>query len=133
VLAFERKRNKGSWQLPHGGKKSEESYLQAVIREIEEETGIKEKDLELLHSKPRFVAYEIPEDNRSHKTGLGQVQRWFIFRFTGSETAITLGDGKEFGDWKWISMDELAADVVPFKQDLYQQLKEYFSAVRPSD
>jgi putative (di)nucleoside polyphosphate hydrolase len=127
VLAFERKRIPGSWQLPQGGVNPEESYHKAVIREIEEETGLKGEDLELLRPEPRFVAYEIPEDKRSYKTGLGQVQRWFLFRFTGSEDAITLGDGHEFRDWKWMTMDELVANVVPFKQEIYKQLEEYFS------
>jgi putative (di)nucleoside polyphosphate hydrolase len=127
VLAFERKKIPGAWQLPQGGIKSGESYYQAVIREIEEETGIKEKDLDLLRSEPRFVAYEIPEDKRSPKTGRGQVQRWFLFRLTGSAEAITLGIGKEFRAWKWMRMDQLAAGVVDFKQAMYEQLVEYFS------
>ena len=127
VLAFERRRIPGSWQLPQGGIKSGESYKKAVFREIEEETGIKKQDLELLRSEPRFVAYEVPSDKRSYKTGMGQVQRWFIFRFIGSEDAITLGDRKEFTGWQWMSMDILAADVVPFKQEMYKQLVTYFS------
>jgi putative (di)nucleoside polyphosphate hydrolase len=127
VLAFERKKIPGAWQLPQGGIDSGESYYDAVIREVEEETGIKEKDLELHRREPRFVAYEIPEDKRRHKTGRGQVQRWFLFRLIGSEKAITLGTGKEFRDWKWMRMDELAAGVVDFKQGMYRQLGEYFS------
>jgi putative (di)nucleoside polyphosphate hydrolase len=126
VLAFERKKIPGAWQLPQGGIDSGESYYDAVIREVEEETGIKEKDLELLRGEPRFVAYEIPEDKRRHKTGRGQVQRWFLFRFIGSEKAITLGTDKGFRDWKWMRMDELAAGVVDFKEAMYQQLEEYF-------
>jgi putative (di)nucleoside polyphosphate hydrolase len=58
---------------------------------------------------------------------MGQVQRWFLFQFTGSEEAITLGTGKEFCAWKWMPMDQLAAGMVDFKREMYSQLEDYFS------
>lgn len=128
VLAFERKDHPGSWQLPQGGNHPEESFYGAVIREVEEETGIGEEDLELLTPAPRFFGYELPQDKRSRKTGIGQVQRWFLFRFLGSDDAITLGHGEEFRSWGWMPMSELVAKVGNFKQEMYSQLAEYFSA-----
>ena len=126
VLGLERKDIPGAWQLPQGGLDADESPLQAVKREVLEETGIEEKDLELLATAPRWLAYELPEGARTKKIGRGQVQRWFLFRFTGSDEAITLGDKKEFRAWEWTSMAELASKIVSFKQPLYQELAEYF-------
>ena len=126
VLGLERKDIPGAWQLPQGGLDKNETPPEAVKREIREETGIEASDLELLASAPRWLAYELPEEARSKKIGRGQVQRWFLFRFKGSDEAITLGDQKEFRAWKWIAMDELTSIVVSFKQPVYRELAEYF-------
>jgi len=130
VLGLERKDIPGAWQLPQGGLE-DESPIVAVRREVREETGIEPGDLELLSTESRLLAYELPLEARSQKTGRGQVQYWFLFRFTGLEEGITLGDKKEFKDWKWMSMDELVANVVSFKLPVYQELardfKSYFS------
>jgi len=126
VLGLERKDIPGAWQLPQGGLDEGETPVEAVKREIQEETGIEPSHLELLMSAPRWLAYELPEEARSKKIGRGQVQRWFLFRFVGPDDAITLGDKKEFRAWKWIAMDELTSIVVSFKQPVYQELAEYF-------
>jgi 8-oxo-dGTP pyrophosphatase MutT (NUDIX family) len=126
VLALERKKIPGSWQFPQGGLDEGEEPLEAVKREILEETGIQESRLELLSSIPNWLAYEYPEEVRSQKGWRGQVQKWFLFRFTGSDEAITMGDGKEFRAWEWTSLRELLPKVVSFKQSVYQDLGEYF-------
>lgn len=128
VLALERKDIPGAWQLPQGGLDEDESPLEAVKREIHEETGISVKNLELLSNESCLLAYELPPKARSRKTGRGQVQYWFLFRFSGPDEAITLGDKKEFSAWKWMSMDKLAAKVVWFKQPVYQELAKEFKS-----
>ena len=125
VLGLERKDIPGAWQLPQGGLK-DETPLEGVKREILEETGIQARDLQLLAECPRLLAYELPPEARTQKIGRGQVQYWFLFRFTGKEKAITLGDQKEFSAWKWMSMKKLAKKVVSFKQPVYRELVKEF-------
>ena len=126
VLGLERKDIPGAWQLPQGGLDEDESPLEAVKREVLEETGIENSYLELLATVPRWLAYELPESARTKNIGRGQVQQWFLFRFRGPDEAITLGDKKEFRAWKWITMEKLTSKIVSFKQPLYQDLAEYF-------
>jgi putative (di)nucleoside polyphosphate hydrolase len=128
VLGLERKDIPDAWQFPQGGLKQDEVPLEAVKREILEETGIEASDLELLTTLPRWLAYELPEEARTKKLGRGQVLRWFLFRFKGQDEAITLGNQKEFKAWKWTSMDKLASIVVSFKQPVYQELAEYLKS-----
>jgi putative (di)nucleoside polyphosphate hydrolase len=127
VLSLERKDIPGAWQLPQGGLE-DETPLEAAIREVREETGIESNDLQLLSRESRLLAYELPPEARSRKTGRGQVQYWFLFQFTGQDEAITLGDKKEFRDWKWMSMEKLAAKVVSFKQPVYRELVVSFKS-----
>jgi putative (di)nucleoside polyphosphate hydrolase len=128
VLGLERKDFPGAWQLPQGGLDEGETPLEAVEREILEETGIEASHLELLATAPRWLAYELPEEARSKKIGRGQVQLWFVFRFRGPDEAITLGDRKEFSAWEWTSMTVLASKVVSFKQPVYRELAKIFES-----
>jgi len=128
VLGLERRDIPGAWQLPQGGLDEGESPREAVYREIHEETGIEPAQLDFLSKASRLLAYELPEEARSQKTGRGQVQYWFLFRFTGPDEAITLGDQKEFKAWKWMFMGELTTQVVYFKQPLYEELAKDFKS-----
>jgi len=128
VLALERKEIPGSWQCPQGGLEKDEEPLEAIWREIAEETGIEESDLELLETFPDWLAYEFPEEVRAIKAWRGQVQKWYLFQFKGRDDKITLGDGKEFRAWEWISMEKLLSRVVEFKRPVYRELAQVFKA-----
>ena len=129
TLAFERSGIAGAWQLPQGGLEAGEEPLDAVIREIFEETGIDARDLALLAEHPRLLSYELPAEMRSNKTGRGQTQRWFLFRFVGDPDDIRLPADSEFSAWRWMPLKQLAETTVFFRQDVYRELATGFSAV----
>jgi putative (di)nucleoside polyphosphate hydrolase len=126
VLLLERRDIPGSWQMVQGGIDQGEEPEDCAIREIEEETGIESTDLRKIGAVDRLLAYELPVHLRNGKTGRGQVLYWFIFRFTGSDANITLGDGKEFIAWKWATIDEAVDRVVDFKKPVYRELADYY-------
>ena len=127
ILVLERGDVPGAWQLPQGGLELEEEPLEAILREIWEETGLSEVDLELVAHYPELLAYELPPEARSDKTGRGQVQYWFLFRFHGSEKQIRLVAHGEFTSFKWVNFEEIIAEVVAFRRPVYERLREHFS------
>jgi putative (di)nucleoside polyphosphate hydrolase len=127
VLAFERRDVKGAWQLPQGGLKEGEEPDLAVYREVREETGLKHDDIELIARASELLAYELPSHYRTKKTGRGQVHYWYLFKLNTDEKNITLGDGKEFKAWKWLSWNELLQLVTDFRKSVYQRLRQEFS------
>lgn len=129
VLGLERFHVKDAWQLPQGGIEENEEPLDAVYREVHEETGLERKDLQLLGEYPDWLAYELPAEMRSGKHGRGQVQKWFLFRLTSPERNIRLDafPDPEFSAWRWMSFEELIDVTISFRRSVYQHLADYFS------
>ena len=112
------------WQMPQGGVDKGEDFLEAMKRELSEETSI--KTIEILAELDGFFDYELP----SELIGIiwkgkfrGQKQKWFIAKFIGKENEINLNTKyPEFIDWKWINIDELPDVIVDFKKEVYKKL-----------
>ena len=114
------------WQMPQGGVNDGEDYLKAAYRELKEETSI--QNVKLIKELDGTTIYELPE----RLLGIiwkgkyrGQIQKWFLMRFTGEEKEINIKTkNPEFLDWKWIELDEITEFVVDFKLNVYKELKE---------
>ncbi len=121
VLALERADVPGAWQMPQGGLDRGEEPETAVKREVQEETGILDKNLDFVADLLPLLVYELPPQYRNKKTGRGQVQYWYLYRFTGNDKSIK-PDQKEFRAWKWMPLVKLAAETVSFRKPLYAEL-----------
>lgn len=126
VLALERSDVANAWQMPQGGLKRGEEPAQAALREIEEETGLPPESLESIGVFPELLAYELPPELRSEKTGRGQVQYWFFFHLTDGAVTPRLPSGGEFRAWKWMEFPDLVQRTVDFRRPVYGRLLEYF-------
>lgn len=129
VLAFERNDVSGSWQFPQGGIELGEEPNAAIQREIAEETGIDLNQLEFIRECPYLLSYELPPESRNGKTGRGQTQRWFLFRYMPDDLLIQLPAGGEFRAYQWMPMEHLTKQVVHFRKELYQKLGIEFTEV----
>ncbi|WBH16535.1 RNA pyrophosphohydrolase [Sphingomonas radiodurans] len=121
-----------AWQMPQGGIDPGEAPLDTAIRELGEETGIVPEHVELIAEAPGDFHYEIPPEmiGKVWKGRYrGQAQRWFLFRFTGSDNDIRIETAHpEFRAWRWIDPVDLPSVIVPFKRALYRDVLAAFSA-----
>ena len=125
VFVGKRKDNPvNKWQMPQGGVDTGENFLNAMKRELYEETSI--KNIQIIKELDGWFHYELPKN----LLGIiwkgkfrGQKQKWFVVRFNGEESEINLKTKHpEFIEWKWIEMDELPRVIVDFKKDVYEKL-----------
>ena len=112
------------WQMPQGGVDNNEKLVDALKRELYEETSV--KSYEIIHELDRWLTYELPENLLGkiwRGKYRGQKQRWFILRFSGDENEINVNTKKpEFLEWKWADIESLPNIIVDFKKKVYEEL-----------
>jgi len=120
------------WQMPQGGIDPGEDPATAARRELFEETAIRSADV--IAELPRWLTYDLPPELIGRAWGgryRGQKQRWFAYRFTGSNDEINIipaaGLEAEFVEWRWVRVGDLIDLIVPFKREVYREVLAAFA------
>ncbi|BBK39156.1 RNA pyrophosphohydrolase [Allostella sp. ATCC 35155] len=118
-----------AWQMPQGGIDAGESPIEAAQRELCEEIGT--CNGEFLGESRDWYSYDLPAELAGklwRGRFRGQTQKWFAFRFAGSDAEINLEtETPEFLAWKWVEPDEVPRLIVPFKRDIYTAILTEFT------
>jgi len=122
-----------AWQFPQGGVDEGEDAEAAALRELYEETGVTADLAEKLGEIPGWLAYDFPPEvlgKRSRNKWKGQKQRWFAYRFLGTDTCFDLKavPPQEFEAFRWAPLAETPALIIPWKRPVYEQVAEGFKA-----
>jgi len=114
------------WQFPQGGMLIGEEPEQAMYRELHEEVGLTEADVEVLAVSDDWLRYELP--NKFLRRGslplcIGQKQRWFLLRLVSDEGEVRFdrGDEPEFDRIRWVDFWRPVSEVIYFKRRIYAQ------------
>jgi putative (di)nucleoside polyphosphate hydrolase len=118
-----------SYQFPQGGIDRGETALDAMYRELHEETGLNATQVEVLGSTTGWLRYRLPNHmirRQSKPICIGQKQRWFLVKMLCDESCFDLyaTDAPEFDGWRWVNYWLPAKKVVYFKRDVYQKALE---------
>lgn len=135
VFVGERSDLPGQWQLPQGGITMEEietDIVAAGLRELEEETSI--KNVELIAIMKDWVHYDFPTEghvpNHSHKYR-GQRQKYIAVRFKGEDSDINLQNHEEieFQNFRWVDFKDVPSLIVGFKRPVYEAVYTSFKHI----
>ena len=119
-----RRVHRDGWQFPQGGMNTDETPLEAMYRELREETGLLPEHVDVLGTTPGWLRYRLPSRAiRRHERLLciGQKQVWFLLRFRGDEADLRLDltETPEFDGWRWVDFWYPMQHVVIFKRGVY--------------
>jgi putative (di)nucleoside polyphosphate hydrolase len=114
------------WQFPQGGMRVGETLEQAVFRELNEEIGLQESDVELVGHTARWLRYRLPPRyirRNQRPLCIGQKQRWFLLRLRREPAIFNFErtDEPEFDEWRWANFWEPVREVIYFKRGVYQR------------
>lgn len=114
------------WQFPQGGMLRGEEPEQAMYRELHEEVGLTEADVEVLAVSSDWLRYKLPDKfirRGSLPLCIGQKQRWFLLRLVSDEDEVRFdrSDGPEFDRIRWVDFWRPVSEVIYFKRRVYAQ------------
>ena len=118
--------NSDGWQFPQGGMRSDETPVEAMYRELKEETGLSPHQVELLGSTPGWLRYRLPRRYQRHYSKplcIGQKQVWFLLKLLDDNVQFNFkATGEpEFRDFRWVDFWYPADNVIRFKRRVYRQ------------
>ena len=112
------------WQFPQGGVQRHESPEEALFRELHEEVGLGQDDVEVMAGTRQWLRYRLPRQfvrRRSRPLCIGQKQRWFLLRMIGGDDRLRFDvtPKPEFDAWRWVDYWAPVREVIYFKRFVY--------------
>lgn len=122
-----------AWQFPQGGIKKNESPESALFRELDEEVGLAEGDVTVLHQTKDWLHYRLPPQyvrQNGDPVCIGQKQKWFLLSLNSDDSSVQLAkhNTPEFDDWRWVSYWYPVDQVIEFKREVYRKALEELRA-----
>ena len=129
-----RRVRRDGWQFPQGGMNSDETPVEAMYRELQEETGLLPEHVEVLGCTPGWLRYRLPPRairRNERLVCIGQKQVWFLLRLTGDESHVKLDQNEtpEFDSWRWVDFWYPVEHVVMFKRGVYARALRHLAAM----
>ncbi len=121
-----RRRGQDAWQFPQGGIRQDELPLDAMYRELYEETGLVPEFVEVTGQTSSWLRYRIPDHllrRSSTPLCIGQKQIWYCLKLIGKESDVNLCCTKnpEFDQWRWVDYWTPVEEIISFKRKVYKQ------------
>lgn len=90
----------GHWSLPKGHMNRKESPFHCALRETEEETGIKQDEIQVEAIDPKDIAYRLNQKTKKVQDGIKRVRIYYGFLKDKPEIKLS----KEHTHFKWASL-----------------------------
>jgi len=120
-----------AWQMPQGGMDKGETPVEAGLRELREETGVRPRDVTVLGETAEWLPYDLPAEVLPYRGKYrGQTQKWILMELDAGDEVIDLThEDVEFSAWRWMTAAELLGEIVAFKHPIYEAVLGEFGLV----
>lgn len=131
TVFWARRRGRRGWQFPQGGIRTDETPIEAMYRELAEETGLQPEHVEVVGQTPGWLRYRLPrrlQRRNQRPLCVGQKQVWFLLHFLADDDVIRFDhtDHPEFDAFRWVDFWYPVEHVIPFKRRVYQRALRHF-------
>lgn len=117
--------NNNSWSLPKGHVESDETHLEAAIREIEEETGINKDHLEFVTTLGTYERTRVKRD----PSDPDEMRTITLFLFKTNHDTLAPID-PENPEARWVAIDEVSSLLThPKDKEFFETLKDCITSV----
>lgn len=138
-----RRINRDGWQFPQGGVSRDESLVEAMYRELREETGLQQDQVRFVAHTKDWLHYDLPRRFlrvrrrrvKQRPTFRGQKQIWFLVELLDDDSSVDLKGGvesPEFDTWRWVETDFALDNIVDFKRAVYRKALSELGEYLPS-
>ncbi len=116
----------GAWQLPQGGIEPGEAPEQAVLREVQEETGLTR--VRVIGRTLKWITYVWTDGSqRVDSVYIGQKQIYFALELHGVNE--DLRPTRSFERFDWVKWDQVIHRALPLKRTVYARAWEELEKV----
>ena len=123
VIAGEAFHYEHEWMMPQGGIDTGESPLQAMKRELVEETSILFEDTRFIAEHHEWLSYRFRQPlEKDGGVYIGQRQKWFLLEYNGAAPDATQTIDKEFKCMEWVEPKWLIENTTRFKKGVYEAI-----------
>ena len=132
IITFQRVDYEDSWQGVEGGIEENETPIDALYREVQEEIGIEKDQYDIIKEHKEFIPYIFPDDVVKNIGIKGQQKKFYLIKLKNDVkfNFETNPDGCEFKNYKIVSSEEFLKLTPRFKDKMYKKVFEDFGLVR---
>lgn len=129
-VLWARRASRDGWQFPQGGIKRNESLEDALFRELYEEVGLADHQVDMLAHTSEWLRYDLPRHyrrrarQRSGAPFRGQKQIWCLLALLDDDSEVCLSATRnpEFDKWIWTEWRSAVQQIVDFKRPVYESV-----------
>ena len=121
VLAGEALHYRGGWMMPQGGIDGGETTLQAMQRELFEETSLLPEQAKVVKEHDKWLSYRFKKPLIINGIlYVGQRQKWFLLEYNGPLPDADKTQDREFTQFEWVTPEWLIDNTTQFKTEVYK-------------
>ena len=115
------------WDLPQGGIDLGEEPLETLWRELKEEVGLTQDDVEVVSEYPSWTVYADIKGDSKERERIGQAHYWYFLKLkNGCDIDLSKATEREYTDFRWTDWQTVIDSINERRMPIYSQLRDFY-------